>query len=150
MRRARPTPPICGWTPTARLRIPRASRSTTCLRCAAKVSLPSPSCLLLYLQKLPGRSVHCNAQLRGRKAGAVDHVPLQFVFFWRPIELEDDGLLRILLRQLVAAMLLRDRNGLIGIRFEEGDVEGLRVCVAGAPVLLRVGTHAGRGSVGRG
>src|SRR4051812_12584911 len=144
MRRARAIAPTCGWTPTGPLRIRRASRSTTCPRCAAKVFRQSPSCLLLYLQKLPGRSVHCNAQLRGREAGPVDHVPLQLVLFRRPIELEDDGLLRILLRQLVAAMLLRDGDGLIRIRFEEGDVERLRVGVAGAPVLLRVRTHAGR------
>src|SRR4051794_5527515 len=105
MRRARPTAPTCGWTPTGPLRIRRASRSTTCRHYAAKAFRRSPSCLLLYLQKLPGRSVHCNAQLRGREAAAVDHVPLQLVFLWRPIELEDDGLLRILPRQLVAAML---------------------------------------------
>src|ERR1035437_7802325 len=74
---------------------------------------------------LPGGCVHGDPQLSGFATGSVDHVPQNSVAWPVPVQHVKNRCVGLLLQQFVAAVLLGDGEGLVGIDLEGLDVENL-------------------------
>jgi hypothetical protein len=78
---------------------------------------------LFNSDEFPRGCVHGYFQFCVSAAGAVDHVPDQIVVHAIPFENVHHGSVSFFGEQLVAAMLLRDFEGFVGIDFQELEVE---------------------------
>ncbi len=74
-------------------------------------------------------------------------MPGQFAGVRVPVEDVKDGRVGRFFHQLIAAVLLRDLKGLIGIYFQVRDVPGLGGEVGGVVIVFAAGVNAASGSV---
>src|SRR3974390_3115784 len=97
---------------------------------------PVSATLLLDADEIPAGGIHGNAKLGFCRSVAVNHMPDELAFSAVPGKLEDDRLLRVFLREFLAAVLLRNLVGFIAIDFQEREIEGLGGDIACAPGIL--------------
>ena len=87
--------------------------------------------LLLHPDEFTSRGIYGNREFRAVARRPVDDVPGQFVGIVVPVAHIDDRSGGIFFQNLVSAVFLRHGAGLVGIHFQEGDIEDLSGRIAG-------------------